>query len=518
MNKRFIIFIGISFLIIYFSNYLLVSREENKEINVRHNIEKIQNIKQEKEINDEKNVCSKKDGIKNGLENDNIKLEINSFGSSIESIIIKKFDNGKMDLISDKNCSKLAFIDLKINDFDYNLGEINWNVGGVIENSLKYSLLKDKIYFEKYFILDRDKYSGKVELIIKNDRNEKISVKEMSFDFGLIRSNVPNKVENYKIDIFSAGKTYSFKNGKNDEKTSINLENGWIGIINQYFCQIFYSKTNEIDNILVEKYKNESMDAKLYFKDFFIEKGQEKKIDLSFYFGPQNYQILKNYDNKIYKAVNFGFFHYIALFILFILKFLYNFTNNYGFSIILLTLIIKGILWWPTQKSYTSMKNMQNIMNKMQPRLKTIKEIYKDNSQKLNEETMKLYKEYKINPMGGCLPLLLQMPIFFALYATLTNAVELKGASFIWLWKDLSQKDPTYILPIMMGISMFVQQKISATPAATPEAAAQQKMMLYLMPIMLTFFSFVWPSGLLLYWVTYNIASIIQQIFINRSN
>jgi len=174
------------------------------------------------------------------------------------------------------------------------------------------------------------------------------------------------------------------------------------------------------------------------------------------------------------------------------------------------------MLWWPTHKSYSSMKKMQTAMNKMQPRLKTLKEIYKTNPQKLNEETMKLYKEHQINPMGGCLPMLLQMPIFFALYATLSGAVELKGAQFIWIWKDLSLKDPLYILPIAMGISMFIQQKLSNPPTATPEAEAQQKMMLYFMPIMLTVFAFVWPSGLLLYWVVSNIISIGQQLVINR--
>ena len=155
-------------------------------------------------------------------------------------------------------------------------------------------------------------------------------------------------------------------------------------------------------------------------------------------------------------------------------------------------------------------------MSKMQPRLKTLKEVYRDNPQMLNQETMKLYKEYQINPMGGCLPMLLQMPVFFALYTTLTAAVELKGAAFIWVWKDLSLKDPVYVLPFVMGATMFLQQKMSTPPAATPESAVQQKMMLYMMPIMLTFFAFMWPSGLLLYWVVSNILSIGQQFMINR--
>jgi YidC/Oxa1 family membrane protein insertase len=236
------------------------------------------------------------------------------------------------------------------------------------------------------------------------------------------------------------------------------------------------------------------------------------------YFGPQNYTELKKSGYKFNKIVDFGFFNIIGVGMLYCLKFFYNLTRNYGLAIIFLTILIRALLWWPTQKSYTSMKKMQTSMNKMQPRLKTLKEVYRDNPQKLNEETMKLYKEYQINPMGGCLPMLLQMPIFFALYATLNSAVELKGAGFFWVWKDLSLKDPIYLLPILMGLSMFFQQKMSTPPAATPEAEAQQKMMLYLMPAMLTFFSFMWPAGLLLYWVVSNMASIVQQLIINRKS
>ncbi len=262
--------------------------------------------------------------------------------------------------------------------------------------------------------------------------------------------------------------------------------------------------------------ENQSLELNTWLPDTQLAPNQETNHTIQFFWGPQNYSDLKQIGHNLHKIVDFGMFHIIGVWMLYTLKFFYQITLNYGWAIILLTILIRGILWWPTQKSLTSMKKMQTAMNQMQPRLKTLKEIYKNNPQKLNEETMKLYREYQINPMGGCLPMLLQMPIFIALYATLSSAVELKGAKFIWIWQDLSVKDPMYILPIAMGVTMFIQQKMSTPPAATEEAAAQQKMMLYLMPILLTVFSFMWPSGLLLYWVVSNILSIGQQIFINR--
>jgi YidC/Oxa1 family membrane protein insertase len=285
----------------------------------------------------------------------------------------------------------------------------------------------------------------------------------------------------------------------------------------QYFCAIFSSpEKQDIVSVEIVNSEDQSLDMELNLAAKIVPPNSRIAYEISFYFGPQEYQRLKDLGFNLHKIVNFGWFHIIGVAMLYILKVFFKITGNYGVAIILLTILIRGILWWPTQKSYTSMKKMQGAMSKMQPRIKTLKELYKNNPAKLNEETMKLYKEYQINPMGGCLPMLLQMPVFFALYKTLTTAVELRGAEFVWMWKDLSSKDPAYILPIAMGASMFIQQKMSTPPAATPESATQQKMMLYLMPIMLTFFSFMWPSGLLLYWVVSNILSIGQQVLINK--
>jgi YidC/Oxa1 family membrane protein insertase len=152
-------------------------------------------------------------------------------------------------------------------------------------------------------------------------------------------------------------------------------------------------------------------------------------------------------------------------------------------------------------------------MKEIQPKLDAIKRKYADDKQEQQKQTMALYQTAGINPMGGCLPMLLQMPIFFALYATLSHCIDLRGASFLWLG-DMTLKDPTHVLPLLMGASMVVQQRVSGQMAN--QAAGQQKVMMWMLPIMLTYFSFQWPAGLLVYWVVTNVLSMIQQKVVNR--
>ena len=200
-------------------------------------------------------------------------------------------------------------------------------------------------------------------------------------------------------------------------------------------------------------------------------------------------------------------FHVIGIFLLWLLKFFFSVFKNYGIAIMLLTITIKIILWPLTQKSFNSMKEMQ----KLTPHLKELREKYKNEPQRIQKETMALYKKHKVNPMGGCLPMILQMPIFFALFAVLQNAIELRQAPFFFWITDLSQKDPTYIMPIVMGATMFLQQKMSPT-SMDP---AQEKMML-IMPIVFTFLFVNFPSGLVLYWLMNNVLTIGHQYWLKK--
>jgi YidC/Oxa1 family membrane protein insertase len=252
-------------------------------------------------------------------------------------------------------------------------------------------------------------------------------------------------------------------------------------------------------------------------EDVALEPGAETTLTSSYYLGPKKDQFLENAPNNLQAAINYGWFDFIAKPLITVLNFFYGYVGNYGVAIIFLTVIIK-ILFWPlSHKSYKSMESMK----KLQPMMAKIREKHKDDRQKMNQEMMQLYKTYKVNPAGGCLPMLLQIPVFFALYQALMGAIELRHAPFIatvpftdivWL-ADLSAKDPFYITPLVMGATMFLQQKM--TPA--PGDPMQAKIML-LMPVVFTFLFLSFPSGLVVYWLVNNVLSIFQQWMIGRKS
>ncbi len=222
-----------------------------------------------------------------------------------------------------------------------------------------------------------------------------------------------------------------------------------------------------------------------------------------FYGGPKELNQLESLGMDA--AIDFGIFGFAAKPFLKFFLFLHRFIPDWGLLIIVFTLIIKILLHPLTHKSFVSMKKMQEIA----PKLEDIKKRYGNDPQKLQEETMKLYREAGVNPASGCLPMLLQIPIFFILYEIFLNAVELKGAPFLWV-PDLSQPDPTYLLPILMGLSMIVQQLF------TPTTNEQQKKIFIAISVIFTFMFASFPAGLVLYWLTNNVITAIQNFVINR--
>ena len=244
---------------------------------------------------------------------------------------------------------------------------------------------------------------------------------------------------------------------------------------------------------------------------------QEFKYNL--YFGPKKLSILKQVGQELPRAINFGWFDVLAKPMLWLLNFFYNYIGNYGIAIILLTVLIKGTFWPITQKGMKSMKNMQ----KLQPKVAKLKEKYKSDPQKMNQEMMALYKTYKVNPLGGCLPLILQIPFFFALYKVLLMSIELRHAPFMLWINDLSAPDRLWVgidipflhgipvLTLLMGASMYLQQKMTPTTADPTQARIMQ-----MLPVIFTFMFINFASGLVLYWFVNNLLSILQQQLINR--
>jgi YidC/Oxa1 family membrane protein insertase len=233
-----------------------------------------------------------------------------------------------------------------------------------------------------------------------------------------------------------------------------------------------------------------------------LEPGQSKEYHTELYVGPKGYVHLKALGCHLEESVNFGIFGFLGKAVLRALFYFQHITGNYGWSIIIITTCLQIILFPLTIKSYRA----SAAMKQLQPQIKALQAKYKADPKRLNVEMMNLYKTSGTNPFGGCLPMVLQIPIFWALFTTLRNAFELRGAPFMFWIKDLSMHDPYYVLPILMGIGMLVQQKMTAAPADP----AQAKMMM-LMPIVFTVLFLHFPSGLVLYWFTNSLLTMAGQ-------
>jgi len=275
----------------------------------------------------------------------------------------------------------------------------------------------------------------------------------------------------------------------------------WAAFQDKYFVAALIPKSAPLSAI-VEKRKEERVLVGLRFP--LPRSGEESRILL--YAGPKMSDILKSYGVSLEKVIDYGWFSLLAEPLLFVLRFFYRFTQNYGTSIILLTLLVKLLFFPLSQKSSMSMKKMQKI----QPQIQLLQNTYKSDKQKLQQEMMLLYKKQGVNPMGGCLPMIVQIPVFIALYNVLNSSIELRGAPFLWWIQDLSTKDPYYVTPILMGATMVIQQKMTPTSADPVQA----KMMMIL-PIVFTFMFLNFPAGLVIYWLVNNILSIGQQYLIN---
>lgn len=250
-----------------------------------------------------------------------------------------------------------------------------------------------------------------------------------------------------------------------------------------------------------------------------LQPGEEKVYNYRIFYGPKKLTVLTDAEDNFSHAINFGWFDMLAKPTLWLLNFFHKYTHNYGIAIILVTVLFKAIFWPITQKGLMSMKNMQ----KLQPKMVKLKEKYKDDPQAMNREVMNLYKTYKVNPLGGCLPMVLQIPVFFALYKVLLQSIELRHAPFMLWITDLSAPDRLMIgfdipfiggipvLTLLMGASMFLQQKLSPTTADP----TQQRIMMFL-PVVFTFMFLNFASGLVLYWFINNLLAILQQYLINQ--
>ena len=283
----------------------------------------------------------------------------------------------------------------------------------------------------------------------------------------------------------------------------------WGAVMNNYFVAAVSMKPTK-ETALFSRHGNGVFQVSLGNPELTVAPGQPQILEADYYLGPKSTSALAAAPNDLGKTLHYGMFTIIAKPLVALLQFLYGYVGNYGVAIILMTVLIKLLFWPLSQKSYKSMEEMKRL----QPEIVKIRERYADDKEAMNKEIMQLYRSHKVNPAGGCLPIVVQIPVFFGLYQALLNSIELRHAVFIeylpfttlpWL-NDLSAPDPYMITPLIMGATMFLQQKM-APPAGDP---TQQKIMLF-MPLIFTVLFLGFPSGLVVYWLVNNVISIFQQ-------
>ncbi|GAB4249770.1 membrane protein insertase YidC [Deferrisoma sp.] len=297
-----------------------------------------------------------------------------------------------------------------------------------------------------------------------------------------------------------------------EEPVTASGQIGWLAMVDGYFL-VAGVPASPAQEVRLARFRGleEVAQGELVVPLEPVSPGRSARAALRVFAGPKLREALAPLGADLTEVVHYGFFHPVAVPLLWFLKAIYRVTGNYGIAIIVLTVLVKLIFWPLSAKSYRSMQKMKEI----QPKLQRLKEKYGDDKERLNREMMQLYKTHKVNPMGGCLPMLVQIPVFFALYKVLLGSIELRHAPFMLWIQDLSAKDPYYVTPLLMGVTMFLQQKL--TPA-TGVNEGQMKMMMYGMPVIFTFLFLNFPSGLVLYWLVNNVLSVAQQAWMMRES
>ena len=294
-----------------------------------------------------------------------------------------------------------------------------------------------------------------------------------------------------------------------DEDLRETTKAGWVGMLEHYFVSAWVPPQDATNSLYSRNQNNRYAVVGTLAPSATVAAGDTQTLSLTLYLGPKDQDSLAQIARGLDLTVDYGFLWWISKYLFALLQFLHSLVNNWGVAIILITIIVKGAMYWLTKKQYESMARMRNLAPKMQQ----LKDRFGDDRQKMSQAMMELYRKEKVNPMGGCLPLLLQMPIFLALYWVLMESVELRHADFVLWITDLSVKDPYFVLPILTGASMYLLQKLQPTTITDP---MQQKIMQW-MPVAMSVFFLWFPAGLVLYWLVSNVITLVQAKMIYAS-
>ncbi|MFU2113682.1 membrane protein insertase YidC [[Pasteurella] aerogenes] len=462
------------------------------------------------------------------LENDVFRLKVDTLGGDVISSELLKYDaelKSNTPFVLLTNTPEHVYIaqsgligkdgiDSTAGRADYQVSGDNFKLAdGQNELSVPFVFEKNGVTYRKIFVLKRGEYDVGVNFEIQNQSANAIEVEPYGqLRHTLVESSGSMAMPTYTGGAYSSSETnykkYSFEDMGN-ANLSVNTKAGWVAILQHYFVSAWipnqdsdnqlYSLTDKANNIGSIGYRGPVT---------VVPAGATQTITSKLWTGPKLQEKMGEVANHLDLTVDYGWAWFIAKPLFKLLTIIQSLVQNWGLAIIGVTLVVKAILYPLTKAQYTSMAKMRML----QPKMQEMRERFGDDRQRMSQEMMKLYKEEKVNPLGGCLPILLQMPIFIALYWTFMEAVELRHAPFFGWIQDLSAQDPYYILPILMGGSMFLLQKMSPTPVADP---MQQKVMNF-MPLIFMVFFLWFPAGLVLYWLISNLITIVQQQLIYR--
>ncbi len=451
------------------------------------------------------------------ITNDVFDIVISSKGATVKSIDLIDYkqdntkDSGNYFLFTSDNFNDSTFKTYGNNGLTIP-ANLNYSTDSksniVITNdaSVKFTASYSDIVIEKIYTFNKENYHFSLTTNIYNNSKNNISG-SLFLSMNTFYDSDGGQMYTFEGPVsYNGSELIEDKVKDLDESSKTHKDNIlWSGFTTKYF---FFAVNPDNNNSQVAISKQDNfINNEFATKALNIQAGQSASVTYAAYAGPKKIEDLAVGGNQFEEIIHYGFFHPLAKPLMVVLKFFYGFIGNYGFSIILLTVCIKLIFWPLTQKSYKSMKGMQ----KLQPEMKKMREKYGSDKQRLNQEMMKFYKENKVNPMGGCLPMLIQIPVFFALYRVLLGSIELRHAPFMLWITDLSAKDPYYITPLIMGVTMFLQQKMTPTNMDP----TQEKIML-IMPVVFTFMFLNFPAGLVVYWLVNNVLTIFQQYLIRR--
>jgi YidC/Oxa1 family membrane protein insertase len=367
------------------------------------------------------------------------------------------------------------------------------------------------VSFTKTYVFKKGQYDVGLEYKVNNTTSAPVQVQLYTQIKRTVQEKGSMVDQNYLGAAYGTDEEpyekYSFSDMA-DKNLNINTQGGYVAFIQHYFVSAWVPMQDQANTLYSLITKSNAAIIGVKDEAVNVQAGSEQTLTSTYYMGPKESDKLEAIHTDLDLTVDYGWLWFISQPLFVLLKWLHSILGNWGVAIIAITIIVKTLMYPLTKAQYTSMAKMRAL----QPKMKALKEKYGDDRQKFGQATMEMYRKEKVNPMGGCFPILLQMPIFLALFYVFLESTELRHAEFVLWLTDLSAKDPYYVLPILFGASMFITQKLQPMTVTDP---MQQKMMTF-MPVIFSVFFLWFPSGLVLYWLVSNLISIVQMLIIYR--